>query len=59
MWSFVQHKANQPWIWSAMDATSRQIMAFHVGDRSRDRGQELWANIPQVYREHATFHTDQ
>ena len=24
MWSFVQNKANQQWIWIAMDATSRQ-----------------------------------
>ncbi len=59
MWSFVQNKANKQWIWIAMDATSRQIIAFHVGDRSRDSGKELWANIPRVYREQATFHTDQ
>jgi IS1 family transposase len=59
MWSFVQKKANQPWIWIARDATSRQIIALHVGDRSRESGQELWANIPQVYQEQATFHTDQ
>ena len=42
-----------------MDATTRQITAFHVGDRSRTSGKELWANIPMVYREQATFHTDQ
>ena len=59
MWSFVQKKANKPWIWIAMDATTRQIIAFHVGDRSGESGKELWANIPTVYREQATFHTDQ
>ena len=32
--SFVQKKANTQWIWLAMDATTRQIIAFHVGDRS-------------------------
>ena len=42
-----------------MDATTRQIIAFHVGDRSRESGKELWAHIPMVYREQATFHTDQ
>ena len=42
-----------------MDATTRQIIAFHVGDRSRTSGKELWAHIPTVYREQATFHTDQ
>ena len=32
--SFVQKKANKQWVWIAMDATTRQIIAFHVGDRS-------------------------
>src|SRR5205823_4253830 len=59
MWSFVQNKANKQWIWIAMDAATRQIIAFHVGNRSRTSGKELWANIPMIYREQATFHTDQ
>jgi insertion element IS1 protein InsB len=59
MWSFVQKKANRQWIWIGMDATTRQVLAFHVGDRSRDSAKELWAKIPVVYREQATFHTDQ
>ena len=59
MWSFVQKKANKQWIWIAMDAKTRQIIAFHVGDRSRDSAKQLWAKIPLVYREQATFHTDQ
>ena len=42
-----------------MDATTRQIIAFHVGDRRGESGKALWANIPTVYREQATFHTDQ
>ena len=58
-WSFVQKKANKQWIWIAMDATTRQIIAFHVGDRSGESGKALWANIPLVYREQAMFHTDQ
>src|SRR3989475_10714811 len=59
MWSFVKKKANKQWIWLAMDATTRQIIAFHVGDRSRDSATALWAKIPLVYREQAMFHTDQ
>jgi len=46
MWNFVQKKANKQWIWIAMDATTRQIIAFHVGDRRREGGKDLWANIP-------------
>jgi insertion element IS1 protein InsB len=59
MWSFVQKKANKQWIWIAMDATTRQVIAFHVGDRSRESGKKLWGNIPLAYREQAMFHTDQ
>jgi insertion element IS1 protein InsB len=59
MWSFVRKKAYKQWIWIAMDAKTRQIIAFHVGDRSRDSAKQLWAKIPLAYREQATFHTDQ
>jgi insertion element IS1 protein InsB len=59
MWSFVQQKANRQWIWIAMDVQTRQVIAFHVGDRSRDSAKELWAKIPLVYQEEAIFHTDQ
>jgi insertion element IS1 protein InsB len=59
MWSFVQKKAHRQWIWIAMDAQTRQVLAFHVGDRSRESAKELWAKIPVVYRKRAIFHTDQ
>jgi IS1 family transposase len=59
MWSFVQKKANKQWMWLAMDAITRQIIAFHVGDRSRESAKALWAAIPEVYQGYATFHTDQ
>jgi insertion element IS1 protein InsB len=42
-----------------MDKQTRQIMAVHGGDRNRDRAKQLWANLPAVYRERATFYTDQ
>ena len=42
-----------------MDAKTRQVMAFHAGDGSRESAKELWAKIPLVYREQATSHTDQ
>jgi insertion element IS1 protein InsB len=48
LWSFVQKKANTQWIWIAMDVNTRQVIAFHVGDRSRDRAPERWAKIPLV-----------
>jgi insertion element IS1 protein InsB len=59
MSSFVQKKANKHWIWLAMDTKARQIIAFHVGDRSRKSARRLWAKIPEAYRQQATFYTDQ
>jgi insertion element IS1 protein InsB len=59
LWSFVQKKVNPHWVWSAMDKQTRQIIALHVGDRSQESAKQLWANIPEVYREQATFYTDQ
>ena len=59
MASFVRKKANEQWIWIAMDATSRQVIAFHVGDRSRKSATRLWAKIPRAYCQRATSYTDQ
>jgi len=59
MHSFVKRKANEQWLWLAIDRATRQVVAFHVGDRSRTSAQQLWANLPALYREQATFYTDQ
>jgi insertion element IS1 protein InsB len=56
--SFVGKKANQQWRWLALDVRSRQVLAFHVGDRSRKSARRLWIQLPAVYRQHATFYTD-
>src|SRR5207253_4635474 len=53
--SFVQKKANKQWGWIAMDIKTRQIIAFHVGDRSRESTKALWAKILLVYQEQAIF----
>ena len=50
MWSCVGKEANQPGIWIAMDAKTRQVMALHIGDRSRESGYQLWANTPAIQR---------
>jgi insertion element IS1 protein InsB len=59
MCSFVKQKANKQWVWLAMDKQTRHIIAFHVGDRSRDSAKQLWASLPEVYCTQATFYTDQ
>src|SRR5712692_9524283 len=51
LWSFVGKKANRQWVWIAMDATTRHVIAFYVGDRSRQSAKALWEEIPTVYQE--------
>src|SRR5262249_1101505 len=46
MWSFVKKKANKQWVWIAMNKQTRQIIAFHVGDRSHESATQLWAKLP-------------
>jgi len=41
-----------------MDATTRPVMACHVGDRRRTRAKRLWAKMPDASRQHATGATD-
>ena len=59
LWSFVGKRSNKQWVWIAMDANTRQVIAFYVGDRGQESAQKLWENIPKCYRDHATFYTDQ
>jgi hypothetical protein len=59
LWSFVQKKRKPHWVWIAMDKQTRQIIAVHVGDRSRDSAMQLRQNVPETCREQATFYTDQ
>jgi len=58
LWSFVGVKANRHWVWIAMDVTTRQVIAFHVGDRSGQSTTALWEQMPAVYQEQAMFYTD-
>jgi hypothetical protein len=59
LWSFVGTKANRQGVWSAMAATTRQVSAFHVGDRRGQSATALWERLPAVYQERATFSTEQ
>jgi len=59
LWSFAGKKANRNWIWIAMAAATRQILAFHVGDRSGQSAHALWQKLPAVDQEQATFYPDQ
>ena len=56
--SFVGSKSEKQWLWLVIDAQSRQAIAYHVGDRSKDSAKALWKKVPAVYRKYTTFLTD-
>ena len=58
MWSFVGKKESKQWIWVAIDAQTKQVLAFHIGSRGKQSAQKLWNKIPKQYRQKATFYTD-
>ena len=51
LWSFVDSKTNRQWVWLAMDADTREIIACHIGDGSRQSAQSLWDALPCGYRQ--------
>jgi IS1 family transposase/DNA-directed RNA polymerase subunit RPC12/RpoP len=58
LWSFVGRRADKQWLWLAFDKESRQVLAFFVGDRSRESARKLWGRLPATYRERATCYSD-
>ena len=58
LWSFVDNKGNQQWVWLALDAQTREIVGVHIGDRSAVSALALWNSIPPVYRQCAVIYTD-
>ena len=58
LWSWVKKRDNVFYIWLVMHRDSRQIIAFHVGDRSRESAKALWAKIPIEIQKNCLFHTD-
>ena len=55
LWSFVLKRARQRWIRIALSRATRQVVAYVIGDRSRQSCQKLWGRIPGVYRQAHCF----
>lgn len=58
LWSFVGSKANEVYIWLAIDRRTRYIVGVYFGDRSRKSAEELWNSLPEIYRSNAQVYTD-
>jgi len=55
LWSFVQNKDNEKYIWLAICRRTRQIVAYYIGDRSEESCLQFWMNIPRQYWHCKTF----
>ncbi len=58
MWSFVDNKKNEVYIWLALDRDSREIVGCFIGDRTRKSARQLWADLPTVDQQCAVAYTD-
>jgi IS1 family transposase len=58
MWSFVASKANQVWLWLAIDVESRLIVGCTIGPRDTETAEDLWYSLPPEYRQRAVCYTD-
>lgn len=59
LWSFVGSKKNRIWIWLALDALTRQVVAVHAGGPSEVDAQAFWAEVPESYRSGCDVYTDE
>ena len=50
LWSFVQAKAQQLWLWVALCRRTRQIVGWTLGDRSEEGAADLRAALPPGWR---------
>jgi len=55
MWSFVQKKANERWVWFALCRRTRQVVSYVVGPRDWWRCHELYEGLPPGYRDCHSF----
>jgi len=58
MWSFVKSKDNKQWIWLIIDRATRQIIAYHVGGRTKNDARKLLNKIPENLMKNMKIFTD-
>ena len=54
LWSFVQKKTQEGWLWVALCRRTRQVVAYTIGDRSQEGAMSLREHVPLDYRRRAT-----
>lgn len=49
LWSFVLSKLNRVWLWIALCRRTKQVVAFHLGDRDKKSFDEFYSKVPIPY----------
>lgn len=58
MWSFVRKKECKHWIWVVYCPVYRQVLAYHIGGRSKVDAQLLFDKLPIAFKHNCQFQTD-
>jgi len=58
MWSFVSNKRAKAWIWVVYEPDHKQVITYHIGDRSAESLRQLWLKIPYRFRQYCFVETD-
>ncbi len=54
-WSYVKKKDNQQWLWLAFHSKTRQVLAMHVGKRTRQAAECLLEKLPEDLKKKPSF----
>ena len=50
LWSYVGSKKREVWIWIALCRRTRQVVAWHFGNRGERTCRRLWEKVPDAYK---------
>lgn len=54
-WSYVGNKNNQQWLWLVFHSATRQVLAMHVGKRTREAAECLMGKLPEDLKKKPSF----
>ena len=49
LWSFVVSKAQRVWIWIALCRRTKQVVAYYLGDRTKESFEKFYRKVPIEY----------
>jgi len=59
LWSYVNSKGDEVWVWLALERQTRKVVGLAFGDRSAETCRDLCQSLPASYRKRAVIYTDE